>query len=132
MLSNRPYLIRALYDWILDSGTTPHLLVNADAEAVNVPRQFVEQGRIVLNISPGAVHELQLGNDLIRFAARFGGAPMLVSFPPKAVLGIYARENGRGMLFSEEEEADDGGPAPTDTATGAPASRPKPTLKVVK
>ncbi len=127
MTSNRPYLIRALFEWLLDNELTPHLLVDAEAEHVLVPTQFVEQGRIVLNISPGAVRDLQLGNDLITFNARFGGAPMDVMFPPQAVLGIYARENGHGMLFAEEEPGNpsDGGPDPSP-------GRDRPSLKVVK
>jgi len=130
MLPSRPYLIRALYDWIVDSGLTPYVLVNAEAEQVVVPTQFAEGGRIVLNVSPTAVRELQLGNDWIRFGARFSGALMQVSFPPSAVLGIYARENGRGMLFPEEE---DGGPEPEGPGGDTePPARSRPSLKVVK
>jgi stringent starvation protein B len=103
MSSNRPYLIRALYDWIVDNGLTPHLLVNSEVEHVVVPHQFVQEGRIVLNVAPGAVRHLELSNDWILFEARFGGIPMEVSVPPGAVLGIYAKENGRGMLFPENE-----------------------------
>ncbi len=130
MLSNRPYLIRAFYEWILDNGLTPHLLVNAAAEHVIVPRQFVQDGRIVLNISPTAVRGLELGNDLIVFEARFGGTAMTLSFPPSSVLGIYARENGRGMLFPEEEAAE-GTPPPEDSEPPTPP-KGKPSLKVVK
>lgn len=130
MISSRPYLIRALYEWIVDSGLTPHVLVNAEAEQVVVPTQFVDGGRIVLNLSPTAIRELQLDNDWISFGARFGGTPMRVSFPPSAVLGIYARENGRGMLFPEE---DDGGPGPEGSGGDSEApARSRPSLKVVK
>ena len=100
--SNRPYLIRALYEWLIDNSLTPHLLVDASADDVVVPSQFVEAGRIVLNIAPGAVRQLELGNNLITFSARFGGTPMNVLVPPSAVLGIYAKENRQGMLFLEQ------------------------------
>lgn len=126
MTSNRPYLIRALYDWLVDNNLTPHLLVDAARDEVVVPKQFVEEGRIVLNVTPTAVRGLELGNDYITFNARFGGAPMDVVVPPDAVLGIYARENGRGMLFPEETPDD------TPPEDDPKPSRDRPTLKVVK
>jgi stringent starvation protein B len=130
MSSNRPYLIRALYEWIVDNHMTPHLLVDAKGEDVLVPPQFVQDGRIVLNISPSAVQALELGNEEIQFGARFGGMEMEVSVPPGAVLGIYAKENGRGMLFPEEEQDEE---PPSDDPGGPPSpSGKKPTLKVVK
>lgn len=129
LTSNRPYLIRALYEWLLDNGLTPHLLVEADAAGVTVPERYVEEGRIVLNVSPSAVQQLQLGNDLISFRARFGGTPMEVRVPPAAVLGIYARENGRGMLFPQEGEPETE-ESPPDPETSPPAGRPS--LKVIK
>lgn len=104
--SRRPYLIRALYDWVLDNDLTPHLLVAADAPGVHVPRQFVtEDGKITVNISPGAVRGLSLGNELVQFSARFSGQSYNVSLPPGAVLALYARENGEGMLFGDVEES---------------------------
>ena len=124
--SNRPYLIRALYEWLGDNELTPHLLVDATKADVVVPKQFVEDGRIVLNVSPTAVRDLDLGNEWVSFNARFSGTPMDVIFPPDSVLGIYARENGRGMLFPDEPE--EGGP-PDDEP---PPPRERPTLKVVK
>ena len=127
MSSNRPYLIRAMWEWISDNGMTPHLLVDADLEGVDVPRQFVEDGRIVLNVSANAVNNLELGNDYISFGARFSGTPMDVLVPVQAVLGIYARENGQGMLFPEDDE----GPSPDEPEPPQP-SRDRPTLKVVK
>jgi len=108
MTSSRPYLIRALYEWIVDNGLTPHLLVDATRPGVEVPQAYVDDGRIVLNIAPLAVHGLALGNERIEFDARFRGVPHHVVVPPAAVLAIYARENGQGMLFGEEEG---GGPA---------------------
>lgn len=102
--SRRPYLIRALYDWVLDNGLTPHLLVAADAPGVDVPRQFVdEEGRITINISPSAVQGLTLENDWITFSARFSGRGYAITIPPGTVLALYARENGEGMLFGEVE-----------------------------
>jgi len=128
MTSNRPYLIRALYEWIVDNNLTPHLLVDAEEEGVEVPQQFVQEGRIVLNISPEAVHDLHMGNDLIEFSARFGGIEMDVCTTPRAVLGIYARENGRGMLFPEDDQDNE----PPDSPTPPKPGGGKPRLKVVK
>lgn len=128
LTSNRPYLIRALYEWLVDNGLTPHLLVDAEKSEVIVPRDFVEEGRIVLNVAPTAVRGLELGNDYITFNARFGGSPMDVVVPPDAVLGIYARENGRGMLFPEETPSGDDTPPDDDPKP----PRDRPTLKVVK
>jgi stringent starvation protein B len=129
MSSNRPYLIRALYDWLLDNGQTPYLLVNADHSGTVVPRQFVEEGRIVLNIDPTAVASLELGNEWISFSARFSGVTEDILVPPAAVQGIYAKENGQGMLFPEEE-AGEGEPEKPDPDPNKPGGRP--TLKVVK
>jgi stringent starvation protein B len=104
MNSTRPYLIRAFYEWIVDSGCTPHIVVNAEFKDVMVPREFVEGGQIVLNIAMPAVQDLALNNDAVSFKARFGGVAHDVYVPITAVLAIYARENGRGMVFSEEDE----------------------------
>ena len=131
MTSNRPYLIRALYEWLLDNDLTPHLLVDADYENVNVPRQFVEEGRIVLNINPSAVMNLEMTNEIISFNARFGGKETDVLIPPLAVLGIYARENGRGMLFPDEMEGVGNDDDPDDTDP-TPPPKGRPSLKVVK
>ena len=125
MTSSRPYLIRAIHEWILDNVMTPHMLVDVEGEGVDVPRQHGQNGRIVLNISPQAVEGLMLGNDAIGFRARFGGISTDVYVPIDAVLAVYARENGRGMVFSEE----DGEPEPEGPAPGNPR---RPALKVVK
>lgn len=128
--SRRPYLIRAVYDWAADNGYTPHLLIAADAQGVIVPREFVKEGRITLNISPMAVQNLDLQRDPIRFFARFGGHPFDVQVPSGAVLAVFARENGEGIVFGEVETTD-----PTDKsgANGpAPPSSGKPKLRVVK
>jgi len=97
----RPYLCRALHEWISDNGQTPQIVVDAQDERTIVPREFVEDGRIVLNISYAATQDLVLGNDAIEFQARFGGNPFDVSVPAAAVLAIYARETGEGMVFVE-------------------------------
>jgi stringent starvation protein B len=131
----RPYLLRALHEWITDSGATPHIVVDAAAEGAVVPRQYVKDGKIVLNVSFTATQMLNLGNDFITFEARFGGASFAVQVPLRAVLGIYARETGQGMIFPEG----DAEPDPTDTPPpAAPADKPAPTaakrpkLQVVK
>lgn len=127
MTSNRPYLIRAIWQWITDNGLTPYILVDASSEQVQIPRQFVEDGRIVLNISASAVLELKLDDDFISFNARFSGVPMDVFVPVSSVLGIYARENGQGMLFPENE----GEPTPPGPETPEPKPT-RPSLKLVK
>ncbi len=131
MRSNRPYLIRALYEWLVDCELTPHLLVDVRSDDVKVPTQYVRDGRIVLNIGPSAVKDLVLGNELISFNARFGGTPLDVSVPPEAVLGIYARENGRGMLFPDEDDTATGA-SPDDEPEPPKPTRDRPSLKVVK
>jgi stringent starvation protein B len=125
MTSSRPYLIRAMYQWIVDNGTTPHLLVDMGSEAVQVPRQYGENGKIVLNIGPTAVQGLTLGNAMITFSARFGGKPMNVVVPVDSIIAIYTRENGQGMMFGEDEPQP---PAPR-TIKAKPA---RPSLKVIK
>lgn len=122
MTSSRPYLIRALYEWIVDNSLTPHLLVDIQVEGVDAPVEFAENGKLVLNLSPRAVRGLSMGNDLVTFDARFSGRSRRVSVPVPAVLAIYARENGQGMLFSDR---DDGGDPPEGGGG-------KPRLRVVK
>jgi stringent starvation protein B len=127
MTSSKPYLIRSLYDWIVDNQLTPYLLVNAEAKGVQVPQEHVMDGRIVLNISPSACRGLLLENDRIVFTARFSGQATQICITPGAVLAIYAKENGRGMEFGEEED-DLPPPEPSDTNTKGR----KPALKLVK
>jgi stringent starvation protein B len=124
MNSNRPYLIRAIYEWLLDNQCTPHLLIDANADGVDVPQNYAQDGKIVLNVGPSAVEGLRVSNEEVTFLARFSGVSQLVALPVNAVLAIYAKENGRGMLF---EESDKGGPDDP-----APQPDPKPSLKVVK
>ncbi len=116
MTSTRPYLIRAFYDWIVDNGCTPHIVVNAGVENVEVPDEYVDGGQIVLNIAVNAVQGLRLGDHEIEFQARFGGRVRRVYAPIHSILAIYAKENGRGMVFAEEEE---GVPAPTSPPSGS-------------
>jgi stringent starvation protein B len=130
MTSNRPYLIRALYEWLVDNDLTPYLLVDANRDSVHVPTRYVEEGRIVLNVSPSAVRDLSLGNDLVAFEARFGGSAFAISLPPDAVLGVYARENGKGMLFPDEAGHEEPEPPQPDQPT--PPTGGRPSLKVVK
>lgn len=107
MTPNRPYLLRAFYEWIVDNNGTPYLVVDATFPDVKVPTQFVQNGQIVLNITPSAVGNLQLGNNAVTFNARFGGQPFALYIPVNAVLAIYARENGAGTVFTLEDEEDD-------------------------
>lgn len=124
MNSSKPYLLRALYEWIVDNGCTPHLLVRVDFPGVRVPAGSAEDDRIVLNLAPGAVRQLQIGAERISFSARFSGQPFAVDVPVLAVAGIYARENGQGMSFEVSLPAPDEPP---------PASGPaRPGLRVVK
>jgi stringent starvation protein B len=104
MTSNRPYLLRALFEWIADNNLTPHILVEAGAEGVDVPDQAVQKGKVILNIDNSAVRELDLGNEWLTFKARFSGNEHNVSVPIDAVLAIYAKENGQGMMFAGDDE----------------------------
>jgi stringent starvation protein B len=102
-LSRRPYLLRAMLDWMCDSGHTPHLIVDATLQGVRVPMAYVKEGRIVLNVSPSAVQSFHMDAEAVSFHARFGGVAQVVYAPINAVLGIYARETGQGMVFQEED-----------------------------
>lgn len=142
MNPSRPYIARALYEWILDNDLTPHLLVDAGGAGVVVPQQFVQDGQIVLNVNPSAVRAYSMNDSEITFGARFGGMPMQVRVPYASLLAIYARENGMGMGFGMEPGAElyeRVQPAPsqpvTDDETPKPPEPPKgkrPSLKVVK
>ncbi|MEH6551397.1 MAG: ClpXP protease specificity-enhancing factor [Pseudomonadales bacterium] len=125
MNSSRPYLLRALYEWILDNDCTPYVLVDANAEGALVPLQYVKDGEIVLNISPSAVASLDMDNSAVMFNARFGGVPTDVYVPIHAVRGIYARENGQGMMFEAED-------MPPPIPPEDPVKPKRPALKVVK
>lgn len=130
MTPSKPYVVRAIYDWIVDNNCTPHVLIDAQSEGVMVPLDYVTEGQIVLNISPTAVVSLNLGNDAIAFSGRFGGVPMDVFLPLDSVLGIYARENGQGMIFEDDDDLDGSNPPPEPDPI-SPGSARKPSLKLV-
>ena len=125
MTTNRPYLLRALYEWINDNGLTPHVLVDAEVEGVDVPDHSIQKGKVVLNIASGATEHLLLDNEAINFKARFSGKPYQIRVPMDAVIAIYARENGQGMMFAQDETT----PPPVDGSDDPP---PRSHLKVVK
>ena len=126
MKSSRPYLIRAIHEWIVDSGLTPYLIVDAVVPGVDVPKQYIQQGRIVLDVSPRAVRGLQLGNEWIEFSARFGGTSLPVRVPTNSIQAVYAKENGVGMAFQESDPGDQPPPEPSS------GKGMKPRLRVVK
>ena len=126
MTSLKPYLIRSIYEWILDNNMTPYVLVDAENDQACLPKQFIEDGRIVLNIRPQAIQELSLGNDTIEFNARFSGEPMHIVAPVVAVMAIYAKENGKGMIFDHDDQ-DGGDDSPPDKQPPT-----KPHLRIVK
>ena len=124
-ISTKPYLLRALYEWCVDNGYTPHLAVRVDSRS-QVPSEYVKNGEITLNVSPSAVHKLQMGNELIEFSARFAGVARQISVPIACVYALYARETGHGMTFDIE------GPKPSlqavaEAEASAP-SKPAPAL----
>ena len=142
MTSHRPYLLRALWEWIADNGMTPHLLVDATRPGVRVPPHTIKDGKVVLNIADRAVARLEMGNDAVSFNARFAGASHSVVVPVPAILAIYARETGQGMALPEEiapasqqdgpdEEAEQSAPDTPDD-DGAPPPRRGAHLRVVK
>lgn len=131
MLVQRPYLLRAFYNWIVDSECTPHIIVDATQPCVEVPEQFIEDGKIVLNIAPQSVIQFSMDDDAVAFNARFSGQPMQVYVPIYAIEGIYARENGAGTMFPDEPAYE-----ALDTQAVVAEEKPKagkrPTLTVVK
>lgn len=131
LLSRRPYLLRAMHEWITDNAQTPHLVVDASAEGVAVPRQYVQEGKIILNVSHTATSGLVMNNEAVRFRARFGAITHDVTVPMAAVLGIYARETGQGMIFSEADPSPPPQPTPPKPASSGEESK-RPKLKVVK
>ncbi len=118
MSSNRPYLLRAIYDWISDNNLTPYVLVDASVKGVRVPPQVIKNGQVVLNLAMRAVANLDLGNEWISFSARFSGVSQAIQIPVLAVLALYAQENGQGMMFPAEEGGDQ--PPPDDVPDDAP------------
>ena len=140
MSSNRPYLLRAIYDWISDNQLTPYILVDAGTAGVRVPPQVIQNGQVVLNLATRAVANLDLGNDWISFQARFSGVSQAIQVPVQAVLALYAQENGQGMMFPAEGEGGDkppsksppNDPAPTAAEGGIKRKSGAPHLRVVK
>ncbi|WP_395683792.1 ClpXP protease specificity-enhancing factor [Dokdonella sp.] len=128
MTPNRPYLLRALYEWISDNGLTPYLLVDAGVEGVRVPPGAAKDGKVILNIAARAVGQFEISNERVHFLARFSGVSQVVDVPMGAVLAIYAQENGQGMMFQA-----DGAPGEPPPTTPAPDESPKrPHLRVIK
>ncbi len=127
-----------MHEWMLDNGFTPHLVVDAKREGVRVPESHVKDGKIVLNVSPTATRALSLGNDAVTFEARFGGVSQQLVIPVAAVLGIYARETGQGMVFGEDDapkpspEGDEPSPSPPPTPSSPAAGGRRAKLKIVK
>jgi len=130
MNSSRPYLIRALYEWIADNDMTPYLLVDSTAENIEAPLEYADNGKLVLNVAPRAVRTLNLGNDGVAFNARFAGVSQDVWLPVAAILAIYARENGQGMLFTDNDGGDE--PPPDGDGDDEGPKNSGPQLRVVK
>ncbi|HLW74617.1 MAG TPA: ClpXP protease specificity-enhancing factor [Gammaproteobacteria bacterium] len=136
MLPRKPYFLRAMHQWIVDSGSTPYIVVDVNVEGVEIPAGYAQEGKLVLNISYEATHHLELGAEHVEFNARFGGVSRQVRVPMAAILAVYAHESGQGMLFDAEgdpeinpgnEAAPDG-----DNSKPGPGSGKKPSLKVIK
>ena len=142
--SNKPYLLRAIYEWSLDNDATPHILISTINSQVDVPHQFIEDDKIILNISPSAANNLLIDNDGVSFSARFGGKPFSIYSPIGSVLALYASETGEGMSFEVEDfdgmPPDDKPPSPKSVPSSnisslkktSKKSKKRPTLKVVK
>jgi stringent starvation protein B len=142
MTSSKPYLIRALYEWLLQNDVTPYLLVDSNFYGVMIPQGTANDGKVVLNLTPSAIQALELDNEFVAFSARFGGVAQNVYCPMASILAIYAQENGEGMVFNEEphiEPDPEGTKADGKLASVKPSSKPleskrtnRPSLKVVK
>ena len=133
MTSNRPYLMRAMYEWILDNELTPHVMIDAEMSNVEVPRQYVEDGKIVLNVAPRAVQAFLIDNECLGFSARFAGKPYNIYAPINAVRAVYAAENNEGMMFDKlPEEVAAESTIDSDDKPPTPPSGKRPALRVVK
>lgn len=134
--SKRPYLIRAMHEWMADNGNTPHIVIDTSIDGVTVPDEHVKDGKIILNISEAAAHNLKLTNDSVSFRARFGGVPFDVWVPMASVLGIYSRETGQGMIFSHDSDAaghtDQEEQSPTQQADDIESNRGRAHLRIIK
>jgi len=131
MTPSKPYLIRGLYQWLLDNQATPYILADTSSDEIMIPRGIATDGKVVLNLSPSAIQNLEMTNDYISFSARFNGVSQVVYCPMDSILAIYARENGEGMMFNQESENAN---EKDDSANGAsqPRKPNRPGLKVVK
>ena len=134
MTSSRPYLIRAMHEWLVDNELTPYLMVDTTVAACEVPEDYIEDDRIILNISPRAVRALSLENDKVTFDARFSGVIYNIVVPIVAVLAIYASENGRGMVFEgdDEDTLPPNDTSPDGSGVPKPDGSSKPNLRIVK
>lgn len=130
MTSSRPYLIRAIYEWLVDNQLTPYMMVDVMRQGVEVPENYIEDGKIILNIAPVAVKDMSMANDVIQFDARFSGITHHIHVPTYAIMAVYAFENGRGMVFSDEDDGGDTGPPSQGSQPLKTKGRPH--LKVVK
>jgi stringent starvation protein B len=131
MTSSKPYLIRALYQWLLDNQMTPYILADSDSDDVLIPKGVANDGKVVLNLTPSAIQNLEMTNDFLSFSARFNGVAEDVYCPMLSILAIYARENGEGMMFPAESD-DSQGPGSAAGNTGKTKNPAKPGLKIVK
>ena len=126
MTTSKPYLVRALYEWILDNDTTPYILVDTSSDQVLIPQGIASDGKVVLNLAPAAIQNLEMTNEHISFSARFNGVAEDLYCPISALMAIYARENGEGMMFPADESDD-------NTESSTADEKPKgPTLTVIK
>ena len=136
MLPRKPYFLRAMHQWIVDSGSTPYIVVDVNVEGVEIPPGYAQDGKLVLNISYEATNRLELGAECVEFDARFGGVSRHVRVPMAAVLAVYAHESGQGMLFDAEGDPEINTTAGAAHGDGSskpgPGGRKKPTLKVIK
>jgi stringent starvation protein B len=124
--------LRGLYEWISDNDLTPHVLVDAGIDGVDVPHHAIQKGKVVLNVAASATERLQLDNEAISFKARFAGKPYLINIPMEAVIAIYARENGQGMMFNEEPDSPPPDGTDPDGDDDSEGSSKRPSLRVVK
>jgi stringent starvation protein B len=131
----RPYFIRAMHEWMVDNGLTPHVVVDASHDGLTIPREYVENGKLVLNLSLTATRNLVIGNEYAELEARFGGVPRQLVIPMGAIIGIYARETGQGMVFTDDASASEtsGEDSPSSPPDGdGPGRGKRPSLKVVR
>lgn len=132
MTSSRPYLLRALFEWIVDNALIPHILVDTTIEHVEVPQAYIEDNKIILNIDPAAVKDLDIGNEYLSFSARFAGKAEHILTPVMAIQAIYAKENGQGMMFTAEEPVAAEAPDSERPREDAKVQKGRPSLKVIK